>query len=148
MGIKMSCLKSAMKFDYTFEMNKLTKVVVQINNLNSEMAMLEEIAKDMAKRMPIFMPKFPSFHTYGEQDLVAQDYIQYLPKIFQQEKYVAILTTPNGRKCTLLSINLVGKQIICSCVFGPFCFCRNTYDAIFYTKTFNGKQGANYVFNN
>ena len=93
--------------DYTFEMNKLKKVVVQIKNLNSEplptdMTLLEKMAKDLTRRMPLFKPKYPGFHRYGKPDLVAQDYIQYLPEMFT-DKYVAIWTNPNGRnrKCPL-----------------------------------------------
>ena len=55
----------------------------------------------MKSRMPIFTPKYPGFQKYGRQDLQAQAYIQYLPKVFSHEKYVAIWTTPHGRKCPL-----------------------------------------------
>ena len=65
------------------------------------MALLEEMAKDMTKRMPLFKPKYPGFHRYDEKDLMAQDYIQYLPEPYKQGNYVAIRTNPNGRKCRL-----------------------------------------------
>ena len=65
------------------------------------MELLEEMARDMTSRMPIFMPKYPGFHKYDKQDLNGQAYIKYLPEMFNHERYVAIWTTPNGRKCPL-----------------------------------------------
>ena len=91
---------------YSKEMKKLRDFVVQIKNLNIEpsatdMKLLEEMAMVMKSRMPKFKPKYPGFHTYWKKDLVAQEYIQYLPKVFNHEKYVAIWTNPNGRKYPL-----------------------------------------------
>ena len=94
-------------FDYESELNKLKKVVIQIknkNNVNNEPSgtdetFLEEMATEVISRMPIFMPKYPGFHTYDKFDSHAQDYIRYLPKDFKHEKYAAVWTTPNGRKC-------------------------------------------------
>ena len=91
---------------YRYEMNLLKNVVEKIKNQNSvpsaeDFTLLEEIANDVTIRMPIFMPKYPGFHEYAQKDLVSQEYIQYLPEIFDQEKYVAIWTNPNGRKCPL-----------------------------------------------
>ena len=91
-------------FDYKYEIIKLRDVVQKIKNQNdqpTDMILLEEMAEDMTSRMPIFMPKYPGFHNYDELDLNAQDYIQYLPNDFKHEKYAAIWTTPNGRKCPL-----------------------------------------------
>ena len=94
------------EFAYSSEMAKLRNVVLQIKNRNTkpsvtDMLLLEEMANEMKSRMPIFTPKYPGFQKYGRQDLQAQAYIQYLPKVFSHERYVAIWTTPNGRKCSL-----------------------------------------------
>ena len=91
-------------FDYTREMNRLKDVVLRIKNQNSEtsdldMKLLEESAKEIMTRMPKFMPKYPGFHQYRQKDSIAQAYIKYLPKEFHHEKFVAIRTNPNGRKC-------------------------------------------------
>ena len=91
-------------FDYKYEIIKLRDVVQKIKNQNdqpTDMILLEEMAEDMTSRMPIFMPKYPGFHKYHNQDLNAQAYIKYLPEMFNNERYVAIWTTPNGRKCPL-----------------------------------------------
>ena len=94
------------EFAYSSEMAKLRDVVVQIKNRNTkpsvtDMLLLVEKAKEMKSRMPIFTPKYPGFQKYGRQDLQAQAYIQYLPKVFSHEKYDAIWTNPNGRKYPL-----------------------------------------------
>jgi hypothetical protein len=96
--------KLSASFDYRHEMNMLKDIVVRIKNQNfetsdSDMKLLEESAKEIMSRMPMFMPKYPGFHQYEQRDLIAQAYIQYLPKEFHREKFVAIRTNPNGRKC-------------------------------------------------
>ena len=90
--------------DYKYEMNQLKTVVEKIKNQNSEpsatdMILLQQKAKDLIRRMPIFVPKYPGFHQYRQKDSIAQAYIKYLPKEFHHEKFVAIRTNPNGRKC-------------------------------------------------
>ena len=85
-------------------MEKLKHVVEQIRNRTVEpstedMTLLEEMARELDSRLPIFRPNNPGFHRYGQLDLLAQEYIQYLPEIFNHERYVAIWTNPNGKKC-------------------------------------------------